>query len=293
MNTVSANGADIPSLGFGTWELRGTQGASIIRRAIDTGFRHFDTAQAYENEEMVGRAIKESGLRDDIFLTTKVWPTNYRFDDFKASVQRSLKTLGVDAVDLLLLHWPTPDVPMSEMMKGLNWAYHEGLTRHIGVSNFTTKLLDQAVQISEVPLVANQVEYHPFLNQSRLLEACRKHGLAITAYCPIARGRVFKAEPILDIAAKYGKTPGQVTLRWLVQQEGVVAIPRTSNPDRISENLGIFDFKLENAEMLAIHALADPDGRIVPDAEIREAQGLQTEEGHAVARYVPEWDPVV
>ncbi|TRD15035.1 aldo/keto reductase [Palleronia caenipelagi] len=292
MTTVSAHGAELPKLGFGTWELRGDAGADMIRHAIDVGYRHFDTAQAYENEEMVGRAIRDSGKRDEIFLTTKVWPTEYRLDDFKASVLRSIDTLGTEYADLLLLHWPHPEIPMAELMDGLNWARENGFTRHIGVSNFTTDLLAEATQLSAAPLVANQVEYHPFLNQSRLLTACETHGMALTAYCPIARGRVFSSEVIQTIAETHGKSAGQVTLRWLVQQKPVVAIPRTSNPKRVEENFGIFDFELTDAEMAAIHGLADPKGRIVPDAEIRDAQGLQTEDGHAAAKYVPDWDPV-
>ena len=238
MNYVSANGAKLPKLGFGTWELRGSAGAEIIRHAIDVGYRHFDTAQAYDNEADVGAAIRASGKREEIFLTTKIWPTAFRFEDFKASVQKSINALGTDYVDLLLLHWPHPDIPMAEMMEGLNWARANGYTKHIGVSNFTTKLLDQATSLSEAPLVVNQVEYHPFINQSRLLAACRSHGMAMTAYCPIARGRVFSADVIQNIAEKYEKSSGQITLRWLVQQDIVAAIPRTSNPKRIEEKGG-------------------------------------------------------
>lgn len=291
MMIVDANGASIPALGFGTWELFGSAGQRAIRDAIDIGYRHFDTAQAYGNEAEVGAAIAASGMRDACFVTTKVWPESYEPQAFRRAVSQSVERLKGSA-DLLLLHWPRFDLPLATLMDNLNWARDEGLTSHIGVSNFPSAMLREAAGLSTAPLAANQMEYHPFLNQSRILGTCRDLGVALTAYCPIARGRVFKTPVIAEIAERHGKTAGQITLRWLVQQSGVIAIPRTSSSERARENLAIFDFVLTAAEMAAIHALADPQGRIVPDAEIREQQGLQSDEGHAVLPYLPEWDPV-
>jgi diketogulonate reductase-like aldo/keto reductase len=289
--TVEANGAHIPALGFGTWELFGKEGEQAVQDAIEIGYRHFDTAQAYGNEADVGAAIAATGMRDACFLTTKIWPENYEPDSFRKAMAQSAEHLHGPA-DLVLLHWPRFDMPLTTLMDNLNWAREEGLARHIGVSNFPSQLLHEAARLSSAPLAANQMEYHPFLNQSRVLAACRELGVALTAYCPIARGRVFKTEVIAKIAKAHGKSAGQVTLRWLVQQEGVIAIPRTSSAERARENFNIFDFSLSKSEMAAIHGLADPAGRIVPDEEIREQQGLQSGDGHAVLPYLPEWDPV-
>lgn len=291
MITVDANGANIPALGFGTWELFGKEGERAVHDAIEIGYRHFDTAQAYGNEAEVGAAIAASGMRDDIFLTTKIWPENYEPNAFRKAIAQSAERLHGPA-DLVLLHWPRFDLPLATLMDNLNWARDEGLTRHIGVSNFPSNLLKEAAALSAAPLAANQMEYHPFLNQSRILSACRDLGVALTAYCPIARGRVFKTDVIAKIAETHGKSAGQITLRWLVQQEGVIAIPRTSSAERARENLAIFDFSLSESEMAEIHGLADPNGRIVPDEEIREQQGLQSGDGHAVLPYLPNWDPV-
>lgn len=291
MIIVEANGARIPALGFGTWELFGEDGERAVRTAIEIGYRHFDTAQAYGNEAEVGAAITASGQRDECFITTKIWPENYDPALFKEAVEKSAENFSGPA-DLILLHWPRFDLPLATLMDNLNWAKDQGLTRHIGVSNFPSALLREAASLSDAPLAANQMEYHPFLNQSRILSACRDLGTALTAYCPIARGRIFKSDVITTIAETHGKSAGQITLRWLVQQEGVIAIPRTSSAERARENLNIFDFSLSDAEMAEIHALADPEGRIVPDAEIREQKGLQTGDGHAVLPYLPEWDPV-
>ncbi len=257
MQRVAGNGAKIPAIGLGTWTLRDEAATKLVAGALEAGYRHIDTATSYENEAAVGEGLRASGVpRDEIFLTTKVWPPDLAAGDLQRSVEGSLKRLGVDQVDLALIHWPPGTVPLAESIEALNEVCTRGLARNIGVSNFTVALLEAAVGLSEHPLACNQVEHHPFLNQDRVMAACRKHGLAFVSYCPLARGtELFAESPIAEAAARHGKTPAQVVLRWHVQQDGVVAIPRSSNPDRIRENLEVFDFALDAGEVAAIDAL--------------------------------------
>jgi diketogulonate reductase-like aldo/keto reductase len=265
--TTKHFGIDIPSIGFGTWQLKEDQAHRSVKEALNAGYRHIDTAQAYENEKFVGLGLKDSGLpRDDYYLTTKVWTTKFHDGDLQESAKGSLKRLGVDEVDLLLLHWYNDDVPLEETIGALNDARKKGLTRHIGVSNFTTKQLDEAVKLSEAPIMVNQVEYHPFIDQTPLLEATRTIGTALTAYCPLAQGRVFKEPVIQEIARKHNKTEAQVTMRWFVQQPGVITIPRSSNPDHIHANNDIHDFALDADDMGRMNMLRQNHERIVnPD----------------------------
>lgn len=264
MQTVEANGASIPVLGMGTWTLKGQACTELVSQALKVGYRHIDTAAAYDNEEAVGEGIRASGVkREEVFLTTKVWWTDIGGGDLERSAEDSLARLGFDHVDLLLIHWPNPSIDLAESMRALNSVRAGGLARHIGVSNFPTALLAEAVHFSDAPLVANQVEYHPFLNQDRVHEACRTAGMAMVSYCPLARGGDLFSQPaVANPAARYGKTPAQIVLRWHVQQEGVVAIPRTSNPGRLAENADIFDFSLNAEEMGAISALRQRGSRI-------------------------------
>ncbi len=257
MQRVSGNGAEIPAIGLGTWTLRDDAAAKLVAGALQAGYRHIDTATAYENEAAVGEGLRASGVpRDEIFLTTKVWPTDIAGGELQRSVEGSLKRLGVDQVDLALIHWPSKTVPLAESIAALNQVRARGLARDIGVSNFSVALLEAAVALSEYPLACNQVEHHPFLNQDRVMAACRKHGLAVVSYCPLARGtELFAQGPVTEAAARHGKTPAQVVLRWHVQQDGVAAIPRSSHPDRIRENLEVFDFALDAGEVAAIDAL--------------------------------------
>ena len=264
MQTVEANGASIPVLGMGTWTLKGQACTELVSHALKVGYRHIDTAAAYDNEEAVGEGIRASGVkRDDIFLTTKVWWTDIAGGDLERSAEASLKRLGVDQVDLLLIHWPNPAIDLAESVKALNRVRASRAARHIGVSNFPTALLAEAVRLSEAPLVANQVEYHPFLNQDRVYAACRDAGMAMVSYCPLARGGDLFSQPeVAGPAERYGKTPAQIVLRWHVQQEGVIAIPRTSNAGRLAENADIFDFSLSEEEMRSISALRQRGSRI-------------------------------
>ncbi|MCZ7447129.1 aldo/keto reductase [Agrobacterium rhizogenes] len=267
MHNVTANGATIPALGFGTFRMPGPDVLRIVPHALKAGFRHVDTAQIYGNEAEVGEAIANSGVaRGDIFLTTKVWVENYRHDAFIKSVEESLTKLKTDYVDLLLLHWPNEAVSLAEQIGALNEVKEAGKVRHIGVSNFNTGLMAESVKLSKAPIVTNQIEYHPYLNQDVVGAAARKAGISVTGYFGMADGKVFNDPVLKDIGARHGKSVAQVVLRWLVQQEGVIALSKTVGEARVAENFAIFDFALSADEMAAIHALAVPGGRIVsPD----------------------------
>jgi diketogulonate reductase-like aldo/keto reductase len=262
MRTVEANGARIPVIGLGTWELRGRVCARLVEQAIKLGYRHVDTAQIYENEREVGEGFRASGIkRDDVFITTKVWTTHFAPNDLERSTKESLARLRMTEVDLLLLHWPNPQVPLQETLGALARMRELGYAKNIGVSNFTVALIDQAIAECPVPLVCNQVEYHPYLDQSKVLQTCRNNGMALVAYSPIAKGRIKSDEKLTVIGKKYDKTAAQVCLRWLVQQ-GVVAIPRTSRVERLSENQNIFDFELSSGDMDEISAMGSNRGRL-------------------------------
>ncbi|MCH2274742.1 aldo/keto reductase [Thalassospira sp.] len=267
MFDVSANGAVIPALGFGTFRMPEADVLRIVPKAIKTGFRHIDTAQIYDNEAAVGQAILDSGVpRKDIFLTTKVWVSNYRHDAFIKSVDESLEKLKTDYVDLLLLHWPNKDVSLADQIGALNEVRQAGKVRHIGVSNFNIALMDEAVALSDAPLVTNQVEYHPFIDQTKVMDGARKHGMALTAYYAMADGKVLEKEQLGEIAKSHDRSVAQVVLRWLLQQNDVIALSKTATESRVAENFDIFDFELSGEEMQAIHGLADKNGRIVsPD----------------------------
>lgn len=263
MQIVSANGASIPALGFGTFRVPGPDTERMVAHVLRNGYRHIDTAQIYGNEAEVGDGIRHSGIaRADLFLTTKVWVENYRHDAFVASVDESLKKLKTDYVDLLLLHWPNATVPLAEQIGALNDVARAGKVRHIGVSNFNQVLMREAAALSELPLVTNQVEYHPYLNQSAVIETAKSLGMSVTAYYAMADGKVLSDPVLKEIANRHGKSVAQIVLRWITQQ-GLVVLSKTVSEDRALENAGIFDFALTQDEMAAIHALARPDGRIV------------------------------
>lgn len=262
MNVVEANGARIPAIGLGTWELRGRTCARIVEQALRLGYRHIDTAQIYENEREVGEGVRASGVkRDEIFLTTKVWTSHFAPNDLERSAKESLVRLRLTEVDLLLLHWPNPQVPLAETLGALARVKQQGLARHIGVSNFTVALIEQAVTACPELLVCDQVEYHPYLDQTVVREACARHGLALVAYSPVARGRIRNDRALQRIGDRYRKTAAQVCLRWLVQQN-VAAIPRTSKLERLSENIEIFDFELSDEDMQQIFAMGSAAGRL-------------------------------
>jgi diketogulonate reductase-like aldo/keto reductase len=235
----------------------------MVEEALKLGYRHIDTAAVYENERAVGEGLRASGVpREDVFVVTKVWQSDLAAKDFERSTRASLANLQLDAVDLLLIHWPNPRIPLSETIGALCKMKREGRARHVGVSNFTVDLLAQANKLSREPLVCNQIECHPYLDQSAVIAACRKHGMAVVAYSPIARGSAGNDPVLTKIGEAHGKSAAQVCLRWLVQQ-GISVIPRTSRPERLRENLAIFDFELSESEMKQIAAMASPRGRLV------------------------------
>src|SRR5665811_1998072 len=262
MQVVEAKGFRIPIVGLGTWALRGRDCARLVEQAIRIGYRHIDTAQMYDNERRVGEGMRASGKRDEVMVTTKVQPTLLAPRDLERSVKESLAQLRLDVIDLLLIHWPNPRVPLSETLGAMAKVKRAGYAKQIGVSNFTVALLDEANKVTSEPLVCNQIECHPFLDQDKVIAACRKHGMAMVAYSPIARGQAKGDALLARIGQAHKKTAAQVCLRWLTQQ-GIVVIPRTSKIERLEENFSILDFDLSDAEMREIAGLASRGGRIV------------------------------
>ena len=273
MPIVHANGAAIPVLGLGTWDLRGQVAVAAVQAALASGYRHLDTAAMYGNEAEVGEGLRASGMaRDAVFVTTKVWRDDLAPERLLASARASLAQLRLEAVDLLLIHWPNEAIPLAETLGALAEARRLGLARHVGVSNFPVAMLERAVALCEAPLCANQVEYHPRLPQPALLAACRQLGLALTAYCPLGRGDLVADPAVAAVAAARGRSPAQILLRWHVQQPGVVAIPRSSTAAHIAQNAAVFDFELTDAEVARLSALGRRPVRTVDPA------------------FAPEWD---
>jgi 2,5-diketo-D-gluconate reductase B len=259
--TLAAYGAAIPAIGFGTSGLGYVRTEHIVT-ALKAGYRHIDTARKYGTEPAVGEGMRASGVpRSEIFVCTKVSHENLHAGDFARSVDESLNALRLDYVDLLLVHWPEKNTPLVETMGALAKAKRQGLTRHIGVANFNIAMLDEAIRLCPEPLATLQVECHPYLDQTKVIAACREHGVVLTAYCPLARGRL-QGDPVLaDIGQRYSKTCAQVALRWLMQQNVIAAIPRSSNAGRIAENINVFDFELDEDDMRRISALKRANGR--------------------------------
>jgi 2,5-diketo-D-gluconate reductase B len=255
METLQIHGARVPRIGLGTWLAKGDDARNAVAHALDVGYRHIDTAQVYENEVEVGEAIRSSAVsRSEIWLTTKVWYENLRFNDVLSSAEDSLTKLRTDYVDLLLIHWPSPEIDLSETLSAFVRLRETGKARFIGVSNFPADLLTEALNL--VPdLVTDQVEYHPFLAQDALLKVVRQNEMFLTAYSPVARGRVATDKTIQTIAAARGLSAYQVVLRWHLQQDRVVAIPKSKTPEFIEANLDVFDFELASDEMDAINQL--------------------------------------
>lgn len=263
MQFVEAHGARIPAIGLGTMTLKEDVCVQAVKTALQIGYRHLDTAAYYGNEKENGEGLRASGIkREDVFICTKVRQGDLKPDDFARVLDQSLKNLQLSQVDLLLIHWNNPDVPFKLSVGALCKAKKDGLTKHVGVANFTTTMLDEAWAVTSEPLVCNQIEMHPFINQDKVLAASKKHGMAVVAYCPIARGKVPGAEALERFGQAHGKTSAQVSLRYLVQM-GVVAIPRTATPDHLKQNLDVFDFKLSDAEMAELKKLNATNMRVV------------------------------
>jgi 2,5-diketo-D-gluconate reductase B len=260
------DGLTVPRLGFGTFQLGGEDAYRSVRTALEVGYRHLDTAQGYDNEAEVGRAIADSGVaRDDVFVTTKIKPSLAAPDDVRSSTRQSLADLGTDHVDLLLLHWPAEHVaPLEDTLAAMDELRTEGLARSIGVSNFPSAMLRRAYELA--PIVTDQVEHHPFLAVDPIEHVLREHGGFLTAYSPLARGEVLDDPTLREIGQAHGVTPAQVTLRWMLQRPGVVTIPKSGTDGRIRANFDVFGFELGDDELEAItaldrgHRLIDPDG---------------------------------
>jgi diketogulonate reductase-like aldo/keto reductase len=243
--------------------MRGRACARVVEQALRLGYRHIDTAEMYDNEREVGEGLHASGVkRNQVWITTKVWQTNLAPHDFERSTKESLARMRLTEVDLLLIHWPNPHIPLAETIGALCKMKTVGYARHIGVSNFTVPMLRDAVKFATEPLVTNQIEWHPFLDQSKVVTASRRHGLSVTAYSPIARGRAGNDAALRTIGNRHGKTGGQVSLRFLIQ-EGAIVIPRTARRERLMENMAIFDFELDPAEMEEIRRLSRRGRRVV------------------------------
>lgn len=272
MEYVTVREEEVPALGLGTWKLRGETCRETVATALDLGYRHVDTAAYYGNQREIGEAITASDVDPgELFVTTKVRGSNLAADEVRASFADSREALGLDVVDLFLVHWPSPSVSIGETIGAMNTLQAEGHLRQIGVSNFSVSQLEEAIAVSETPILTNQVEYHPFEDRGDLLEFCIANDVMLTAYSPFDQGssRVLDDETLAEIGSKYDKTPAQVTLRWLVQQEVVSAIPKAAGHEHLQENLSIFDFELSDEEMARVF---DLQGGLVD--RVRFALGL-------------------
>ncbi|MBT3602077.1 MAG: aldo/keto reductase [Candidatus Latescibacteria bacterium] len=248
-------GAQIPQLGLGTFKLQGSSGVRAVKSALQMGYRHLDTAAMYGNHKEVGEALQESDVdRSDVWITSKVWRDSLQHDAVLRECDQALAELGTDYLDLYLIHWPNEDIPLADTLKAFGRLLSEGKIRNAGVANFTVARLKRALSVAEFPLAMNQVEYHPYLNQEHLLTFCQENEIGVTAYCPIARGDVITDPIFQNIAQTHGKTPTQVTLRWLLQK-GIVAIPKSGNPDRQRENFEVFGWELNTEEMAQINTI--------------------------------------
>lgn len=260
--TVTAQGIAMPAIGFGTFELSDVVAEEATLRALELGYRHVDTAAMYENEGGVGRALAAAGLaRDEVFVTTKIKPDQAGKRDVGPAVAASLARLNLEYVDLVLLHWPNADVPVEETVQALHATAQRGLTRAIGISNHTVAMMRRAA--SAAPVFTNQVEFHPFLGQQAVLTTASETGMTITAYSPVARGRVFEDDTLAEIGAAHDATTGQVALRWLLDHDNVAVLPRSSNRDHIAENLDV-ELSLSSAETSRIDALPKDQRLIDP-----------------------------
>jgi diketogulonate reductase-like aldo/keto reductase len=263
MDVIEAHGARIPVIGFGTMTLKGDLCVELVEAALQLGYRHLDTAQMYGNEREVGSGLRGCGLkREDVFLTTKVWFNRLAPGDFERSVDESLEKLGLPWVDLLMIHWPNAQIPLKDSIASLCKVKKAGLAKNIGIANFNIAMIDETAGVASEPIAVLQIEAHPYLDQSKVIAAARRHGMAVVGYCPLARGKVPGDATLQKIGRTHGKTASQVALRYL-EQERIIPIPRTSKRERLAENLGSLAFSLSDAEMAEIGRLRRPDARIV------------------------------
>jgi 2,5-diketo-D-gluconate reductase B len=263
MRALEIQGTTVPKLGFGTWQIEGPECQEAVEDALAIGYRHIDTARAYGNEEHVGRGLTAAGVpRNEFFLTTKIWREEYAPDDLRRAAEDSLAKLQVECIDLLLLHWPNPEFPLEETLGALTELRNDGLIMHLGVSNFPATLLAEALKVA--PVFADQVEFHPFLGQDEIVELAAEKDFMVTAYSPLARGKVPEDPTLREIGEAHGKTAGQVALRWLLDKPQVATIPKASSHERRVENFEVFDFELTDDERERIEALPKDDRIIDP-----------------------------
>jgi diketogulonate reductase-like aldo/keto reductase len=270
--TLTKSGFTIPSIGLGTWELRGRKCTKVVRKSLELGYRHIDTAAMYENESEVGSGIVDFGVdRKEIFLTTKINTIEVNNEGIVDAFHKSLSDLKTDYVDLLLIHWPAFSTNLGDMLEIMYGIKESQKARAIGVSNFNTTLLNECTRLGFEDIYCNQVEYHPFLSQEILLKKMNEMGVIPVAYCPLCRGDVAKDSVIIELSEKYNKTPAQVTLRWIIQQNAVV-IPKSAKKRRLKENIDIYDFEIDNQDMDRIHSLARGQ-RLVPNLDTNPLLG--------------------
>jgi 2,5-diketo-D-gluconate reductase B len=264
MKYLEIGEAKIPALGLGTWQMEKEACREVVSAALECGYRHIDTAQAYENEDEIGDGIQDSRIpRSEIFITDKVWMSNVSAREMDASVAKSLRKLKCNYIDLLLLHWPVEEIPLEEQVDALMEVKESGKARYVGVSNYPVPMMQRAHELSKGQIINNQVEYHPFLPQKPVLEFVREHDMILTAYSPLARGEIFKSEVMKEIAAKYNKNPAQISLRWLIEQQGVAAIPKASGIEHLQTNIDIFDFELDEDDRRMIDQLQSQRRRLI------------------------------
>jgi 2,5-diketo-D-gluconate reductase B len=261
--TLTVQGVTIPKLGLGTWQITGGDCVVAVRDALELGYDHIDTAPAYGNEEQVGQGLHDSGRnRDEIFLTTKLWRDDLSAVGVHDQLEQSLRDLRTEYVDLLLIHWPDPDVALEETLGAMREAHEAGRVRHLGVANFPSGLLREALE--HAPLICDQVEYHPYLGQPQVLELARERDLMVTAYSPLAQGEILRDRVIGEIAEAHGRSPAQIVLRWLLDQPNVAAIPKASSREHRAANLEVFDFELSDEERGRIAGLERGHRTIAP-----------------------------
>lgn len=263
MKRISVGALELPAIGLGTYKLTGRTAIDIMLKAFETGYRLMDTAQLYMNEAEVGEAMTRSGIpRRDFRLITKVWPTHFSRDQFIPSVKESVEKLKTDFVDLLLIHWPHPHLEVRQYIDFLAEAKAIGIAKEIGVSNYNIAQLDSALQL-KIPIVVNEIEYHPWIDQHIVHDHMMQIGLPIIAYTPLGRG-LTKSDPIIaSIARQHQKQPAQIVLRWMMQQDDIIAIPKASSEAHLQQNISVFDFNLSEEDMQAINKLSGHDRRIV------------------------------
>ncbi|MFC6733226.1 MULTISPECIES: aldo/keto reductase [unclassified Haladaptatus] len=256
---------EMPRLGLGTYDMKGDEAADAVETAIDIGYRHIDTAQHYDNEEAVGRGIARADVpREDLFVATKIWHDDLGYDDVIEGAQESLDRLGLDYIDLLYVHWPAGDYDAKDTLAAFDELYEEGVIRHVGVSNFTTDLLDEAQEYLDAPIFAHQVECHPLLQQRNLRIYAAGHDIELVAYSPIARNEVAENEDIKAVAENYDATPAQISLAWLLAN-GIVPIPKSSDEEHLRANYESLDIELTQEDKERLDNLDDEERLIDPD----------------------------